>query len=493
MKTTTQGKSICMSADSYIWEALKLACNKFDCKPAICFGDETWSYKKLIDSINEVRQWLISDVKEGPILFVPQNRPASLVFMLGSIASRKMPIFCDPSWTATELEKVIHRCAVKAIVMEGNVPQGLVSFNFLSSLRNYQLFAVNISQDELSPVRVREDVAFGRFTSGTTAFSRCLQFSEEAALNAARNWQEAAGISSEDRILCLATLNNGLAFNTSLLSVLLVGATLILHPGRLVFSSLSKNLRAFNPSILVAFPFIYQLLVSKEHISQLLSHLRLAVSSAAPLSLDVLDIWKKQTGLGICNYYGLVEVGPCTFNDGLNMDSLGVPLPGVQIRITDNQGFAVPPEDVGQIRIKTQSMASDYLDTQAPSFASHIDEYGYYMTQDRGLLTKEGHLILKGRLGRMINIAGRKIDPEEVEETLHNLSGVNDVFVRAETSSNRTVVAAYIESCNVTRDEVVAFCLERLAPYKRPQIINIMHKFPRSSTGKILLTQIDGS
>ena len=473
-----------------IWKKLQTSCQQHTDKVAVSMGNEQWTYGTLLQYIDDIRQWLEVKVAQSPILFVPKNQISSLAFILGSIASSKVPIFADPAWTFLELQEVIRRCAIQAVVWEGKVPDGLTQLSFQAELGNYRLYKVDIPKQELQPINLLEKTAFCRFTSGTTGFSRCLQFSSQAALEAAASWRKAADLSEEDRVLCLATLNNGLAFNTSLLSVFLSGGLLLFHTGRLIPSALRRILVSGKPTVLVAFPFVYELLVKLSDSFSNLSGLRLTVSSAAPLSSSVRDRWKEITDLSICDYYGLVEVGPCTFNDGSDPDSIGSPLPGVSFAVTAENGTFLSTEEVGRIRVKTKSMALGYLDVNQPLFSANVDEMGYYMTRDLGLLTPEGKLVLKGRLGRTINVAGRKIDPAEVEAKLRKMPGIQEVVVCAEKSATRSLLAAYIESSSVTRDKVIEFCMSNLAQYKIPQLITILPQFPRSSTGKISLGRI---
>lgn len=138
-------------------------------------------------------------------------------------------------------------------------------------------------------------------------------------------------------------------------------------------------------------------------------------------------------------------------------------------------------------------MASDYLECGGTRLAANLDGYGYYVTRDLGRVTPEGHLVLHGRLGRSINIAGRKIDPAEVESALREMPGVRNVVVRGEETPGRILLAAYIESTTVTREEVVEFCVKRLAQYKVPQHITILPQLPRSSAGKISLGRIEAT
>ena len=278
--------------------------------------------------------------------------------------------------------------------------------------------------------------------------------------------------------------------NTSLLSVLLSGGTLVFHQRKLLPQLIAKSLVSSQANILVAFPVVYDLLLSQGY-AHAAKGLRLAVSSAAPLTAEVRKRWKAETGLSICDYYGLAEVGPCTFNDGSDPHSIGAPLPGVKIKITGEGGEELPAGSVGRIRVHTTSMASDYLDTTEPFFRSNLDDDGYFVTKDEGFVTEENQLILTGRTGRIINIGGRKVEPLEVEMTLRQMTGVRDVVVRGEERNGRAVLAAFIESETVTRQEIVDYCISRMAQYKIPQLITVMTEFPRSSAGKPSLSRLE--
>jgi long-chain acyl-CoA synthetase len=470
-----------------IWDALSWAASAYADRVAVARGDEAWTYDRLFREADAVRRRLAVEVPEGPVLFVAHNTPASLAFLLGSVGSGAVPLLADPAWGAHELAGIVLRCAARAVAWDGEPPADLPFAAFESSLGPISLGRVTVPRADQAPVRPRADTAFGRFTSGTSGFARCLQFRARAALAAAAGWRQAARLSADDRVLCLATLNNGLAFNTSVLALLLAGGTLVFHPGRLLAGSLVRTLFAVRPAVLVAFPFAFEMLAGRVPADL---GLRLAVSSAAPLAAGVRERWREEMGLAICDYYGLAEVGPCTFNDGSRPGSVGVPLAGVSFTVTDDDGREVPAGEVGRIRVRTPSMASDYLDTGDTTFASNLDGQGRYVTRDLGLVTPEGHLVLRGRVGRVVNVAGRKIDPTEVEATLKTMPGVSGAVVCGEEAGGRPVLTAYVESATVGRDDVVRHCLDRLAQYKVPQRIIILAELPRSSAGKVSLGRI---
>ncbi|HEX2027003.1 MAG TPA: class I adenylate-forming enzyme family protein [Nitriliruptorales bacterium] len=434
-------------------EALVASCERHADRLAIVAGDVAWTYRQLLDEVLSARDML--DRFGGPYLLMPRNTPPSVALLLGGIAGRGIPLLADAAWSSAELTEMARRCGAGYLITDTGPPVGF---------------------DRVSTRDATPGTAFGRFSSGSTGRSRCLEFSEDAALAAASGWCEAAGLTEQDRVLCLATLNNGLAFNASLLCVFLAGATLGFHPGRLLPRSIARTIDRFRPSVMVAFPFVYEQLAAGGPVPT--RGLRLAVSSSARLERAVADCWRA-AGLPICDYYGLVEVGPCTFNNGSRTDSVGTLLPHVDCRV----------EGDGRIRLRSPSMSHGYLD-EGPLFADQLDADGYYVTADLGTLTAEHQIVLHGRVGRVVNVAGRKIDPAEIEDVLRTLDGVTDAVVRAEESASRQVLAAYVESAFVGRADVVGHCVARLTPYKVPQLVTVVPVLPRSSSGKVMLSAL---
>jgi acyl-coenzyme A synthetase/AMP-(fatty) acid ligase len=466
-----------------VWEAFSGAAQAYSARTAARMGQQVWTYEALWERADRIRRRLSTEVVSGPILFAPTTTLASLAFILGSIASDTVPLFADPKWTRAELDRTMQRCGARAFVEEVTA---LGDADKKDGSEDFRISSIAVAPGDTPSIEVISGTRFGRFTSGTTGFSRCLQFGDRAALAAAKNWRGAAGISADDRVLCLAGLHNGLAFNTSLLTVLLSGGLLAFHEGKMMPRALARTLRDLAPTIFVAFPFAYELLTREGAEALLPRGLRLAVSSAAPLAPAIRERWQRETGLAICDYYGLAEVGPCTFNDGSVPESVGTPLDGVDVLITDEHGQKLERGHVGRVRVKSPSMASGYLDAAEPRFESNLDDDGHYVTCDLGRLTPSGHLVLTGRAGRIVNIAGRKIDPTEVEAVIAELPGVTGVVVYGRQAAQRVVLVAVVESETITRDEVVMRCVERLAQYKLPQEVEIVPHLPRSSTGKVL-------
>jgi acyl-CoA synthetase (AMP-forming)/AMP-acid ligase II len=464
-----------------LWDDIAAAADHYRARIAVQSGDERWSYGDLVWEARRIRDWLEAEVETGPILFAPANLPRWVALILGAIGSGRIPVLADPAWTPHELEAILRRCRIRAVIREAAFPDRFARMDLRSRYASFELLDTHLRNE--GEWAMPHGTAFGRFTSGTTDLPRCLAFSDAAALGAAHDWRTAARLSVADRVLCMATLSNGLAFNTSLFAVLLTGATLAFHPGRLLPRALAQTFETTQPTVIVGFPFLFGQLVQARGRVALPPTVRLAVSSAAQLGSGIQEAWRERMGFSICDYYGVAEVGPCTFNDG-DGTSVGRPLAGVSIRITDDEGRALPPGREGRIRVTTRSMALGFLDGESPSLADDVDADGYYVTKDLGVLLPSGNLALRGRVGSLVNVAGRKIEPREVENVLRTMAGVRDVIVRGETAGAATILAAHVESDVVTREAIVEYCRPRLAQYKIPQLIRVVERLPRSSSGK---------
>ncbi|MDG4794548.1 class I adenylate-forming enzyme family protein [Micromonospora sp. WMMD1082] len=454
-------------------DVLRAAAQARPDKVAVTDGaGSSYTYAELDRAVAAGARWLRRAVSRPPLLLVPGGGPDDVVAIYAAITAGVVPLIADKTWTSAECRKVASVArAGHALVTTGSaLAADAAAASPWPTLRWCAL-------ESAGPPAEVDDVAFGRFTSGTTGLPRSLGFTQRASVTAARSWAAASGLTEDDVVLCLATLNNGLAFNTSLLSVFDAGGTLALHPGRPMPSSVARSVQRTRPTVLTAFPYAFDTLVRSR--ARAMVGLRLAVSSAAPLSAETAQAWRAQIGAPICDYYGLAEVGPVTFNDGAVPGSVGVPLPGVRVAIDAPAGAAE-----GRVLVRTGSMASRYLDGLAPPLAESLDPEGFLRTRDLGRFDG-GRLHLVGRLTGVVNVAGRKIDPTEVAGVLRRLPGVSDVVVRGESTAGGQVLAAYVEAAGLDRRTVVAHCREQLAAYKLPERLVIAGSLPRTSAGKV--------
>src|SRR5262249_5941277 len=145
-------------------------------------------------------------------------------------------------------------------------------------------------------------------------------------------------------------------------------------------------------------------------------------------------------------------------------DTVGIPYPGVAIEIVDDRDRALPPGEVGLIRMRGSGYARGYLDDPVATAKAFRDGWDY--PGDLGLLTPEGALILKGRADDLINYDGTKIYPIDIELALQQHPAVAEAaaFPVVVEGYRQRPVAAVTLAAPATREELLAFCRERLGP-----------------------------
>ena len=405
------------------------------------------------------------------------NSVGYVVCYLAAVRAGFTPFLIDASLGRDEVGRIVEECSLDLVLHDGTEAVGTTVG---------ETMGLRISGFPRTPKRYEAlpDTEVCRFTSGSTGKPNCIEFSGSAVTMAATNWVAGTGLRAEDRIACFAALSNGLAFNTSLLSAFLVGASLHLTRGLPTGGHIARLLARTGATRLVGFPALYESAVRRELDRVVFGSVRLAISSGAPLRPATREEFTALTGVPVSNYYGVAETGPLTFTaapDGSG--SLGSPLPGVRLAA----GEADHP---AEITVRSQSMGSRYLN--APGvFESRLDPNGDYRTGDEGYLDERG-LFLTGRTSRMINVGGRKVDPIEVAEVLRRATGVHDAAVFEVTGRHgEPVVAAAVSgTAGLDESDLREHCAAALAAHKVPSFIRVVPAIPANAIGKPSLDRL---
>ncbi|MEU3556117.1 class I adenylate-forming enzyme family protein [Streptomyces fragilis] len=425
--------------------------------------------------------------REQRVALYASNSADYLVSYYALLAGGRLPFLVDAQFGATELHGIVGSCGVRVFLTDKPHAFPLpgtatpVAGSLLTLMRPAPVAAPPVPVPVPAPT-----TATCRFTSGTTGAPKCLEFSAAAVHSAARNWMTGTGLEPDDRVLCMAAFTNGLAFNTSLLATFLAGAELHVYRGLPTSSGVIRALRGARATRLVAFPLVYRVLAeAPDPDPEAFAHLRRAISAAATLPPEHRAAFESRYGVRIADYYGIAETGPCTYErDPDRTAGLGTALPGVALRIVERE--TGEPE----VLVRTESMASRYLNVPG-GLEARIDEDGFYRTGDRGHLD-DGRLFVSGRLDGPLNLAGRKVDPTEIERVLTGLDGVHDAVVFADhDAQGGTVLHAVLSGPrDPGRAEVIDACRVHLAPYKVPGRVTHLPAIPRSSAGKVRLTEL---
>ncbi len=321
-----------MHAPSLLLQRLRAACAEHAQRPALCGAVRTRSYAQVADGI---ARWAaaLGDEARGRIILLRIAKDPDLlaVTFFACLEAGAVPALADPAWGEDECRALAARYGCTAWLGDASW-----SGDVAIQADGATLYTQRLPVDPGLPP-LHADCAFIRFSSGSTGLPRAIEFSAAGALAIADAWSAAAALQASDRILCYATLNNGLAFNTTLLPGLLAGACLRFEPKFLTARSVLAAARAFQPSVFVAFPLVYEFLarLPADELRAGFGGTRLRLSSAAALGTAVKAAWCDTHGLPIGNYYGIAEVGPVSFNDGSDQAGMGPVLPQADVHLAD--------------------------------------------------------------------------------------------------------------------------------------------------------------
>ncbi|MDQ6705392.1 MAG: AMP-binding protein, partial [Acidobacteriota bacterium] len=212
-------------------------------------------------------------------------------------------------------------------------------------------------------------------------------------------------------------------------------------------------------------------------------------SCSAPLSPENMERMEKTFGVPVLEAYGMTEASHQMSSNPLpprarKPGSVGRGT-GVEIGIMDAEGELLPAGTAGEVVIRGPGVVKGYENNPETNAVSFVN--GWFRTGDQGVLDDEGYLKLIGRLKEMINRGGEKISPAELDLVLLTHPAVAEAvcFGFAHPSWGEEVAAAVVLKESVTEADLLAFCKERVAEFKRPKKIHIVETIPRTATGKI--------
>jgi acyl transferase domain-containing protein/acyl-coenzyme A synthetase/AMP-(fatty) acid ligase/acyl carrier protein len=316
----------------------------------------------------------------------------------------------------------------------------------------------------------------GLATSGSSGLPKVVELDWESLQLNALSFAAAAGYGAADVIWCTTPLAHLYGFGTGLLAGLLSGATVLFSGGMLSPPEFAAIAREQRPTVLLSVPFLYrrylEALAADPGLVEDWS-IRRCVAAGEPVAPDLIEAWEERSGVGLCAHYGLTEGGHVTLASGRAGDGVGRPLEDVELRVGADGAIAVRRRD-----------------PQRPYrvIGQEPDPEGWCETGDRGRLDEHGNLQVSGRADQRINFAGKKIDPEEVEQALRGCAGVLDCAVAGIPGPEGERVAAFIqveESTAVSDGAIRAELASQLSPYKLPRHFARVGEIPRTLTGKV--------
>ncbi len=338
-----------------------------------------------------------------------------------------------------------------------------------------------------------EDIGYLLYTSGSTSTPKGVQLQHFGLIENMWNIGERMHVQSDDRLWLGISLFWGLGCENALLNMLTHGACTVLQehfePGEAL-----RLIHDERCSIFYATPNMAQAIYDHPDRAKYdLTCLRTGGTLGTPEQImRVVRLGAAE----ICHIYGLTETyGNCAVTDAhepieQRLVSLGTPLPGVTMRITGlHDGAVLPPNQVGEIRVKGYVTPGYYKDPEKNAAAFDAD--GFFLTGDLGLLDETGRLYFRGRIKEMVKTGGINVAPAEVEEILLTHPDIAGAFVIGLPDPVRDEILAAVvvlkQGHGAQESAIDAFCREHLALYKIPRRYRFVSEtdLPLTVTGKL--------
>jgi malonyl-CoA/methylmalonyl-CoA synthetase len=327
------------------------------------------------------------------------------------------------------------------------------------------------------------------YTSGTTGVAKGAVLSHNVfatnAINLLTCWQ----ISDADRLLLTLPLFHVHGLGNGLHCWLISGCLMRLTE-RFEHQKAAEWMLDFKPTIFFGVPTMYVRLleVPEETARAIGANMRLFACGSAPLPAQVLEDFRKLYGHTILERYGMSETLMNISNPYIGErrpGSVGLPLPGVSVRIISPDGNDVEEGEAGELCLRGSNVFRSYWNRPDATEGAFID--GWFKTGDIGSRSADGYYTLQGRRSDLIISGGFNIYPREIEEMLAELPGVAEAAVAGAPDPVRgEVPIAYIVSNgDFNAAEIEAACREQFASFKIPRAFIPIDKLPRTALGKI--------
>lgn len=338
--------------------------------------------------------------------------------------------------------------------------------------------------EEIKRLEPREPVDWGerrpvllKLTSGTTAAPRAIRFRSTQLLADAEQICDTMGITDADLNFAVIPLSHSYGFSNLITPLLVRGVPMAVSGDRMPRAVLD-DLGRTEATVFPGMPLFYQAFSEMAPVPPL-PKLRLCISAGAPLTRAVARTFQGKFGLPIHSFYGASECGGiCYDRTATNEEEgfVGSAMKGVELQPLE------PGAGATQVRVRSAAVGDGYFPRPEPGKLGE----GSFLPDDLLRISVAGARIV-GRLSDVINVAGKKVNPAEVEAHLLNFEGVRQavVFGRASTVRNQEVVACVVAAEETDEATLLEFCRTRLSGWQVPKRIFFLEALPANERGKI--------
>ena len=342
-----------------------------------------------------------------------------------------------------------------------------------------------------------DDLALLQYTGGTTGVAKAAMLTHGNIL-ANLEQVKAMGaqyMNTDSCVLTALPLYHIFAFTANLMTFFAMGARNILVPSPRPVQNIQRALENYPVTWVVGVNTLFNGLMNEEWFAAYPPKTLMgAIAGGTALHVAVGARWEKVTGVRLSEGYGLTESAPVvTFNpidQPLRPGSIGVPVPGTEVVLVDDDGKPVATGEPGELLVRGPQVMQGYW--RRPDETDKVLQNGWLLTGDVAVMEPDGYFRIVDRKKDMVLVSGFNVYPNEIEDCLAKLDSVLEAAVvgTPDPATGEAVRAYVVQNPDVpeqvTRDAVIAHCRTYLAPYKVPKSVIIRDELPKSPVGKIL-------
>ena len=343
------------------------------------------------------------------------------------------------------------------------------------------------------------DLALLQYTGGTTGVAKGAMLTHG---NLLWNVEQMLGMckshidEGKEVVLTALPLYHIFAFTVNFLSMYRMGATNILVPSPRPIQNLQRAIENYKITWITGVNTLYNALLGEEWFSAFPpKHIKAAGGGGAAMHHAVVQRWEEVVKAPLVEGYGLTESSPVAcfqpLTAGRSVDTIGIPVPGTDVRLVDDNGQDVPQGEPGELILRGPQVMQGYW--QRPEATAEVLKDGWLYTGDVATMRADGTFKIVDRKKDMILVSGFNVYPNEIEDVLAQHDGVMEAAViGVPDSKSGEAVRAYVvkRGDGATADALLQHCRSKLTAYKIPARIEFRDELPKTAVGKILRKEL---
>lgn len=414
---------------------------------------------------------------------------------------------------AANLQKILPNTAVKTVIttsigeLLGFPKKVVVNFvvrNLKRMVPKYEIlntvsFTEALAQGKKFQIPAHsgkpDDVVVLQYTGGTTGVSKGAMLTNGnlvANMLQVAAWCKPFFKEGEEVALCPLPMYHIFAFTVNILCLINIGGQNVLVTNARDIPSVVKAIQSHSITLITGVNTLFNALSNNAEFLKIdFSKLKVTAGGGMAVQKAVAEKWQQVTGCYLAEGYGMTESSPVAtsnpYDGSGKIGSIGIPLPSTDLRIVDDQGNVVGPNQIGEIQIKGPQVMKGYYNNPEETAKTIVD--GWLLTGDIGLMHEDGYFQIVDRKKDMILVSGFNVFPNEVEDVIAAHPKVLEVAaIGVEDAKSGEVVKVFVvkKDKSLSKDEVIAHCKENLTAYKVPRMVEFRDELPKTNVGKIL-------